>query len=278
MRPVLITGGTGTLGVAFARICERRGLACRVTGRTELDIADAGAVDAVLAAERPWLVVNAAGYVRVDDAEHEIDRCRRENAFGPTALARACRRRGVRLVTFSSDLVFDGAKRTPYEEHDAPAPLNVYGRSKAEAEQRVLEAEPRALVVRTSAFFGPWDPHNFVTLALRRLAAGQPVRAAGMVVSPTYVPDLVDNCLDLAIDGAHGIWHLSSRGSVTWAELARTAARLHAIDGARVELTSAAELGWRAPRPDYSALTSARGALLPPLEDALTRYLRDLAP
>ncbi|MGN6109308.1 MAG: SDR family oxidoreductase, partial [Kofleriaceae bacterium] len=199
-RPILITGANGTLGRAFDRVCEERGLVRRLTTRAELDITRSESVAAALERERPWLVINAAGYVRVDDAEQDRERCHRDNAIGPEILARGCARHRVALVSFSSDLVFDGRKYAPYEEHDVPAPLGIYGRTKLEAEHRVLDAHPRSLVIRTSAFFGPWDTRNFVTRALRELAAGREVRAASdMVVSPTYVPDLANAALDLAI-------------------------------------------------------------------------------
>ena len=84
-------------------------------------------------------------------------------------LAQVCARHAIQLLTFSSDLVFDGKQQSPYLESDPVGPLNSYGRSKAEAERRVLDLFPEALVVRTSAFFGPWDMHNFVTLALKAL-------------------------------------------------------------------------------------------------------------
>jgi dTDP-4-dehydrorhamnose reductase len=273
VRPILVTGGAGTLGRAFGRVCDARGLACRLTSRAELDIADAGAVASALALHAPWLVVNAAGYVRVDDAELDRDRCWRENALGPGTLARVCARARIPLVSFSSDLVFDGGKEAPYEEHDAPAPLGSYGRAKLEGERRILGAHPGALVIRTSAFFGPWDAYNFVTAVLRTLAGGGSVRAAAdTTVSPTYVPDLVDAVLDLAIDGEHGVWHLANAGSTTWADLARAAARLAGAPAERVIAVARSELAWRAPRPAFSALASARGALLPARDDALRRY------
>src|SRR5205085_4596445 len=125
-----------------------------------------------------WAVVNAAGYERVDRAEREPDRCFRVNAHGPALLAAACARHGAALLTFSSDLVFDGEASSAYRESDVPKPLNVYGLSKAEAERRVLDALPAALVVRTSAFFGPWDEYNFVAVALRALSAGRLFPAA----------------------------------------------------------------------------------------------------
>jgi dTDP-4-dehydrorhamnose reductase len=177
------------------------------------------------------------------------------------------------LLTFSSDLVFDGASREPYVESDGVAPLCVYGQSKAEAEAWVLESHPAALVIRTSAFFGPWDQYNFVTVMLRTLASGQTfVAADDSVVSPTYVPDLTHACLDLLIDGERGLWHLANEGEVTWAELARRVAELAGLDASMVQGKPTTALGLKARRPLYSVLGSQRGVLLPSLENALKRY------
>jgi dTDP-4-dehydrorhamnose reductase len=275
-RPLLITGATGTLGKAFARICDVRGLSCRLLSRNQLDIADAGSVEKALQEYEPWALINAAGYVRVDEAEREPGICRRENTDGPALLARSCARRKLPLVTFSSDLVFDGTARTPYVETDATAPLSVYGKSKVAAELKVLSNLPSALVIRTSAFFGPWDEHNFVIGALRACAAGEPfVAADDAVVSPTYVPDLINAALDLLIDGEQGLWHLANPGAITWAEFARRAAEVTGLDTAGIEPRSTSALGLAAPRPVFSALSSERGILLPPLEDALQRYARE---
>jgi dTDP-4-dehydrorhamnose reductase len=271
--PLLIIGATGTLGQAFARLCELRGLPHGLVGRGDVDIARGRSVATAIERHRPWAIVNAAGYVRVDDAEADADRCRRENARGPAVLAAACARAGIPLVTFSSDLVFDGTKREPYVESDAVAPLSVYGSSKVEAEAAVTRSHPHALVIRTSAFFGPWDRFNFVHAALDALARGHRFAAADdAVVSPTYVPDLVNAALDLLIDGESGLWHLANAGSVTWHELARRAAAATDVpaDGLRAVATDT--LGLAALRPRYSALGSERGLLLPSLDDALARY------
>lgn len=274
-RPMLITGATGTLGQAFARFCELRGLPYKLLSRTEMDIADAGSVALALERWQPWALINAAGFVRVDDAERE-PRQWRENVTGPVVLAQECARRDVRLMSFSSDLVFDGAKASPYIETDAPAPLNAYGRAKLHAERQVLEHEPGALLIRTAAFFGPWDRHNFVALTLESLRRGERWGAAeDQCVSPTYVPDLVQSALDLLVDGEHGIWHLSNRGAVSWARFARMAAEAAALDTRLVKGLPTLELGHVAPRPRYSALGSERAPLMPSLEDALDRYLVD---
>ena len=275
-RPLLITGATGTLGHALANRCELRGLEYRLLTRAELDITDPHSIETSLALHGAWAVVNAAGYVRVDDAETEADRCFQENTEGATVLADVCRARGTKLVTFSSDLVFDGGQSRPYDEADRAVPLNVYGRSKVHAEERVRAVNPEALVVRTSAFFGPWDKHNFVTTALRSIAAGQALAAADdTVISATYLPDLADACLDLLIDGERGIWHLANSGAVTWAELARRAAHVAGLDPTLVEGRSMESFSLAARRPRYSALISRRGTLLPPLEDALHRYIHE---
>lgn len=275
-RSIVIIGAKGTLGQAFARICQIRGISYHLLGREQMDIADPVSVNQTLTELHPWAVINTAGYVRVDDAEREPDACLRENALGPAILAVACAQHGLKLLTFSSDLVFDGTRAAPYVESDTVSPLNIYGRSKAEAEMRVLNIHPTSLVVRTSAFFGPWDEYNFLTLARRTLAAGQPfLAAADAVVSPTYVPDLVNASLDLLVDGESGLWHLANSGECSWAELAQLAAKQAGFDITRIEACSMQALSLVAPRPNYSVLGSERGLLLPSLENAIARYFHE---
>lgn len=271
--PVLVTGARGTLGQAFVRILRERGLACHALTRSEMDIADPDSVRGAMDRLRPWAVINAAGYVRVDEAEHDCLACTRENTLGPAVLAEACAEAGARLMTFSSDLVFDGSSTVAYCESDPVNPTCMYGRSKAEAEQHVASAMPDALVVRTSAFFGPWDQYNFLILTLRRLAAGLPVPAADdLTVSPTYVPDLVHACLDLLIDGESGIWHLANSGAVTWHAFALQAAQRCGMDERGLQACSARDLGFTAARPRFSVLGSEKARLLPSLDDAIGRY------
>lgn len=282
--PLVIVGATGTLGRAFARLCERRGITYRLMSRQEMDIANPASVDGVLAELKPWAVVNAAGYVRVDDAEHEPQICLKINTDGAENLAHACDRHHVPLLTFSSDLVFDGTATDPYIETDATSPLNVYGHSKALAEERVLQANPASLVIRTSAFFGPWDDFNFVTIALRQLRAGNTFFAAeDGIVSPTYVPDLVHASLDLLIDGECGLWHLANKSAsaqltdgITWSELARLAAITAGVSVSNLIPVPTRELGLIAPRPIYSVLGSSRGQIMPCLDSAISRYFDEI--
>ncbi len=274
-RQILITGATGTLGQAFAGACRIRGLAYTLTGRATLAIDDAAQVAAVLDQHRPWAVINAAGWVRVDDAEENASACMRANADGAAILALACAERGIHYTTFSSDLVFDGKHARGYLESDQPSPLSVYGRSKAEAELRVGRAGGRALIIRTAAFFSPYDPYNFAAHVERTLRERQVVQAAGdYVITPAFVPDLVDACLDLIVDDEVGIWHLTNQEPVSWLEFARLIANAFELDADLIEPASPAELGWRAERPRFAALRSTKGRMLPSLADAVARYKR----
>jgi dTDP-4-dehydrorhamnose reductase len=271
--PILITGASGTLGQAIAGACRLRGLDHVLTDRSECAIDDPRSIAAALDAHKPWAVINAAGWVRVDEAEEAREACFRANADGAALMAEACAERGLRYTMFSSDLVFDGAKNDAYLEDDAPKPLNVYGASKAAAEERVLKALPEALVVRTAAFFSPFDAYNFAVWVERELRHDRPVQAAeGFVVTPTFVPDLVHASLDLLIDEEQGIWHLTNQEAVSWFDFGRRVADTLDLDARLVRPARPAELGWRARRPAYAPLGSRHGQLLPKLDNALARH------
>lgn len=266
---IAITGAGGTLGQAFSKICAMRGLDHEPLLRADLDIADAPAVEAWLRHARPWAVINTAGYVQVAQAAGNAQRCLRENAEGTAVLAGACAGLGIAYVTFSSDLVFDGTLGRAYVESDPVSPVCTYGHSKVAAEGQVLAACPDALVVRTSAFFGPWDRYNFAHLMLRDLAMGHAVSASPVQrIAPTYVPDLVNTTLDLLIDRANGIWHLTNQGTASWHELA-----LHVAHAAGISTAGVIETTGEGAR--LTALSSERGLLLPPLDSAIARFIQE---
>ena len=275
-RPLLIIGKRGTLGNAFARICTHRCIPFHLLSRQDCDIACAISVLSAIEKYNPWGIINAAGFVRVDDAEAEFDACFRENTTGPQNLAIACAQRGVKLITFSSDLVFDGKKKMAYVEDDDVNPLNVYGKSKAAAERLVLEANPDALMVRTSAFFSPWDKYNFLYWVIDSLSQMQEVPIANdVIVSPTFVPDLVNVCLDLLIDDEKGIWHLTNNGSLSWADLAYEVAHAEGLQNKWIKSMPVKALNLAAPRPHNSALKSIKCNHMPSLDSALHRFLAE---
>ena len=173
--------------------------------------------------------------------------------------------------------MFDGALYRPYVESDATHPLNIYGLSKREAEVRILGLGARSLVVRTSAFFSAFDPHNFAAHVRRLAGRGETIEAADdLVISPTYVPHLVEAVLDLAIDGEVGLWHLANTGSITWERFARAILKATGADPALVRGCPAEAFGWAARRPRRVPLASERGSVMPSLEEGLARYAADL--
>lgn len=268
--PLLIAGATGTLGQALARTCAVRGLAHACTDRAMLDLRDGDSIGAALDAHRPWAVINAAGWVRVDDAEAEEVACYAANCTGAVALARACAACGLPTVHFSSDLVFDGALGRPYREGDPCNPLNAYGRSKAAMEAAIGAQPGRHLIVRTAAFFSPWDPHNFAVHVVEALAAGRRFAAAAdQIVSPTYVPDLCNAVLDELIDGTEGMLHLANGGAASWADFAVAVAEACGLPASLIDAVPGAALGWKAARPARAPLASAR---MPGLEHALRAF------
>ncbi|HWA35709.1 MAG TPA: family 1 glycosylhydrolase [Cyclobacteriaceae bacterium] len=272
--PLLVIGKHGTLAYAFSALCSQRGINHVALSRNELDITDQHAVRAALDFYKPWAIVNTAGFVRVDDAETEKDACHSLNSSGPALLAAACKFYGIRFMTFSSDLVFNGEKKLPYTEGDMVTPINEYGRSKARAEQKIMLLYPSSLIIRSSAFFGPWDRDNFVYKVLHALRRRESVTVVDdVMISPTYVPHLVHKALDLLIDGEEGIWHVCNDGILSWADFAGLSAEHAGQKNPMIDRRPLASMNWKAKRPLYSALKSSKGISLPSVERALETYL-----
>jgi dTDP-4-dehydrorhamnose reductase len=270
------------------------GLAARglpfVGSDAELDIAERDAVLDFARRERPELIVNAAAYTRVDDAEKEVEAARRGNALGPANLGAAARELGARLVHFSTDYVFDGKAESPYLESAPVAPLGVYGATKLEGEQRLLEetAGKNVVVIRTSWLFGGLG-NNFVRTMLKLLAEREELRVvADQRGRPTYTRDLAAAALALAaLPDQNGIFHFANSGDVTWHGFTvaiRELALSHGLPvrASEVKAITTAEFPRPAPRPAYSVLSTARieaalGASPRPWQEALSDYVKELA-
>lgn len=269
---LLIAGITGSLGQAFVRAAQHRGLSFIATSRAQMALDDPQSIEAVLHKYRPWAVINATGWVRVDDAEQEAEQCHASNTAGALALAQACENMGIANVHFSSDLVFDGAHPAPYAEDAELRPLNVYGESKALADAALL-AMTTPLVIRTAAFFSPFDRYNFAHHLVETLRQNRTFLAsAEHQVSPTYVPHLANHVLDLAIDRAKGLWHVSNGDTLSWFDFAREISAACGLDKGQIDMATADELGWVAPRPKQSGLRTHHGQTLPPLTHSIAAF------
>lgn len=284
---VLITGANGQLGRALQASCPRD---CQFVarGHDTLDISDAAALAALLEGEAFHTVINAAAYTDVEAAERASADAFRINGTAPGLLGKACAGRGVHLVHVSTDFVFDGAKTTPYTVQDEPRPLNAYGASKLEGEQRVLSLLPEnACVVRTSWLHGAHGT-NFVTKVLQRMKTADTLRVVtDEVGSPTAVGSLAPALWQCALQRAKGIQHWSDAGAVTRYEFANEIARQALERGLIDKLphilpARVADFPSGVRRPAYSVLDGSAtqqglGLEAPRWQDGLALTLQDLA-
>jgi dTDP-4-dehydrorhamnose reductase len=246
-RRVLITGAGGQLGQALAGVFADDDVTALMHGDWDVTHPPSHAVS-----RGEWdLVLHAAAWTDVDGAEADPQGAAAVNVGG-TAHASALK---APLVTFSTDYVFDGRKRSPYVESDGPNPMSAYGRTKLHGE---AAAGPRAWVVRTSWLFGPTG-HNFVKTMLRLGAEREEVAVVDdQRGCPTYVGHLAEATRELVdSDLPRGIWHVAAGGDCTWADFAVAIFEDAQLD-CRVRRITTAELARPAPRPAYSVLRSER--------------------
>ena len=282
---ILVTGGNGMLARALSESLKRRGHAADVRDRASFDISNADHV-AGLADFRPTLVLNCAAYTKVDNAEDEPAKADDVNGRAVGELAEQCALSGGRLVHFSTDFVFDGTSRRPYQPTDRPNPISAYGRSKLLGEQMALSRGSRdALVIRTAWLYGAGGV-NFPRIIAERAKQGQPLKVVNDEIgSPTYAADLAEATLNLLDRGASGIWHVTNAGQVSRFEYAK--AILEAF-GVTTELTPITTAEWfqirpkQAKRPAYSVLDAepvARlvGKPMRPWREALADFAADVA-
>ncbi|HEV7877801.1 dTDP-4-dehydrorhamnose reductase [Bradyrhizobium sp.] len=261
---LLVTGREGQLARGLRQAADGAGVQLIAIGRPELDLAEPKSVAAVVARERPNIVVNTAAYTAVDNAETEPALARAINALGAEHVARACAAHSIPIIHISTDYVFDGTKTGAYVEDDPTGPTNVYGHTKLEGERRVAKACEQHLILRTAWLHSRWGA-NFVKTMLR-LAATQP----GISVvddqsgSPTYAPDLarivIAATARIAADPAGvrwGIYHAAGAGETTWFGFAREVFRCAAEYGLPVpDVTAIATSAYPTPtrRPANSRL------------------------
>jgi dTDP-4-dehydrorhamnose reductase len=288
---ILIIGSNGQLGRDLMQTAQDCGQPAMGTDLPHCDITDPDSIRQTLdAADQLAVVINAAAYTAVDEAESKPDLANAVNRDGPGLLAQACRQQAVPLIHVSTDYVFQGLKTSPYLPSDAVAPTGVYGQSKAAGEAAVRSHLPEHVIVRTSWLFGLHGP-NFVKTMLRLGRERDELRVVDdQVGCPTYAGDLAQALLDVADFIAQrrsgwGTYHFCNVGPLTWYAFAR---RIFAL--ARPYERFAVKQIWPilaahyplpAPRPHYSVLDCTSfeetfGVIRRPWEDALKEMLAEL--
>ncbi len=272
---IYLTGASGLLGGELLPLLQAAGH--EVVGRERIDVRDREAIRRAIVGASPDWVIHLAAYTRVDDAEGEAAEAARVNIAGTTHVAQAAVHARARLLTMSTDYVYDGAKGSPYVEDDPPRPISAYGWSKLGGEAAAQAIASQCLIVRGGWLYGPGK--GFIHAILRAAALDRPLKVVtDEVGSPTAAEDLGRGIVALIEIGATGIVHVANTGGTSRFELARSVLALAGHDPDRVHPTTQVEFGSQARRPPDSRLATARfaeltGQPLRPYEEALAEQM-----
>jgi dTDP-4-dehydrorhamnose reductase len=258
---VLLLGGRGQLATDILRLWTRHEVVPLT--HDECDVTDGAAVLRAIRENRPEIVLNCAAYHLVDDCEGEgAMAALAVNVLGARNVADACRQQDAVCLFMSTDYVFDGLAGEPYGEEQPPAPVSIYGVSKAAGEHAVRYACLRHYVVRSSGLYGVAGASgkggNFVETMLRLARQGETIRVVDdQTLAPTSTADLALALEELVGTGAFGTYHLTNRGACTWREFAAAIFELAGVE-ADLQPTTTEAYGAPAGRPLYSVLANQR--------------------
>lgn len=256
---ILITGAKGMLGQDLCPILEDEGYEIIETDIDNLDIINPDGINAFLTSHKPDIVIHCAAYTNVNKAEEELEKASLINVKGTETVAKACAQNDIKLIYISTDYVFDGEKKEPYQPYDKPNPLNAYGRTKFEGEKAVQKYCKKYYIVRTSWLYGHYGK-NFVETMLS-LANKSDFRPDIKVVDdqtgcPTWTVELAQGIVQILENEAeYGIYHICSSGQTSWYNFAR---EIFGLEGLKVNLKpcKSEEFPSPAQRPKYSVMHS----------------------
>lgn len=277
---VLVTGAKGQLGNDLLNEMAKRGMESVGVDVDEMDITDAKAVERVLGASGADAVIHCAAYTAVDAAEDNAELCAKINGAGTENVAVVCRSLNIPMMYISTDYVFNGQGERPWEPGDKREPLNVYGETKYQGELAVERWLEKYFIVRIAWVFGS-NGKNFINTMLRiGKEKGKALVVNDQIGSPTYTFDLARLLVDMIQTDRYGTYHATNEGLCSWYEFA---VEIFRQAGLNVEVTpvTSAEYGAKAKRPANSRMNrdklDANGfKRLPPWQDALGRYLKEL--
>jgi dTDP-4-dehydrorhamnose reductase len=268
----LITGSSGQLGVAVSQELDKHGIAFDAWSSKDLDITKRSIVSEAIEKLAPTVIINCSAWTDVDGAEsHELD-ASRVNTDGPENLAVAARQCNSKLIHVSTDYVFSGESKTPWQIEDEINPQSAYGRTKALGESRVLASNPESsFVVRTAWLYSPWGKNFAKTMTKLAFKGDDEVRVVNdQVGQPTSASDLAKLLVELGQSSSSaGVYHGTNSGQGTWFEFAQEIFKLAGADVGRVTPVSSKEYPRPAKRPSYSVLSHDAWAItsVKPLRD-----------
>lgn len=275
---IIVTGGTGQLGRAFALLADSFEGRIVTLGSRELDVTIPNQINSIFNQIRPDAVVHAGAFTAVDVAEASPMQAFKINVVGTRNIAAACLSYNSKMVYLSSDYVFDGRQNQPYTEFDRPNPINVYGRSKWEGELIAARICPRLFIIRTSWLYG--DGRNFVRTILKLAQEKEYLTVVNdQTGTPTYTSDLVQGIMSIIKTDGFGTYHMSNNGYCTWFDFAKEIVKLAGL-ATPIQPVCTQEFAAPALRPCYSVLRNymlelSVGDKFRSWQEALADYLNE---
>ncbi|WP_213712490.1 dTDP-4-dehydrorhamnose reductase [Cedecea lapagei] len=252
---VLLTGANGQLGQSLRQYIPTDWVVLPAD-KLFLDITNQSNVNRVISSFKPDVIINAAAFTSVDEAEVSIDLAEQVNFFGAKYIAEAAKNNGIKLIHVSTDYVFDGKSVNPYTEQDITEPLNVYGKSKRHGEIAVLENHAEAIIIRTSWVYSEYGK-NFLKTIFKLIENDKDIKVVSdQIGAPTYAPDIAKLIVDIIRDDKlqPGLYHFSGDQVMSWYDFAHKIAESVTVSNSKVEGISSSEYTSAAKRPSYSVL------------------------
>lgn len=278
---ILVTGATGQLGFDILKELKRRNHIAVGVSSKEMDITNFNEVKDVIKKVNPQAIIHCAAYTAVDNAEEDIEKCRKVNAYGTENIAKICKELDIKMMYYSTDYVFSGEGKDYWKPDDKiKEPLNIYGKTKYEGEIAVQKYLDKFYIIRISWVFGI-NGNNFVKTMLKLGKERDVVCVVNdQIGSPTYTYDLAKLSVDMIESDKYGIYHATNEGICSWYEFAKEIFRQSNTD-IKLKGIKSCEFPTKARRPKNSRMNKDKLVengfnRLPSWQNALSRYLKEI--
>ena len=283
MLKIALIGSTGMLGIDVNSALKGVNFLIKNYNSKNLDIADAQAVNGVMSSFKPDYIINCAAYTNVDEAETEKEKADAVNNIGVQNLADVALNTGSRIIHISTDYVFNGSKKTPYTEDDAPDPINEYGLSKLRGEEALKKSGASYIILRTSWLYGK-NGKNFVNTILKAADSQKKIEVVDdQFGSPTYTKDVAYAISEIIIkdNSKNEIYHLTNEGYTSWYKFALEIVSVFKRTNCEIVPVVSDKFVRPAKRPVYSVLNNSKikedyNIELRQWKDALKKYCNDI--